>query len=142
MVVVVEKTTNNNERGNCIYVLYCMYYYTYTSTLFSRLVRCGYRGKLSFFFLSFLVRRAPRGVLLQYGRFRDRLVSLSRERVKSVIVRPGGENETRQTDKTDRQENASPERVLRGRVSNWGWQGRAERQKKRERKAERERVSE
>lgn len=41
--------------------------------------------------------------------------------------------------KQDRQtRNASPERVLRGRVSNWGWQGRAERQKE----AERERVSE
>lgn len=100
VVVVVEKTTTtNNERGNCIYVLYCMYYYTYTSTLLS-VVRCGYRGKLSFSFPFVLVRRARRGILLRYGRFRDRLVSVSRERVKNVVVRPGEENETRQ----DRQE--------------------------------------
>lgn len=100
-LVVVEKTnTTNNKRGNCIYVcMYCMYYYTYTSTLLS-VVRCGYRGKLSLFFPFVLVRRTPRGVLLRCGRFRDRLVSVSRERVQSIVVRPGEENETRQ----DRQE--------------------------------------
>lgn len=55
LVVVVEKTnTTTTTKGVIVYmyVLYCMYYYTYTSTLLS-LVRCGYRGELSFFSPSF-----------------------------------------------------------------------------------------
>lgn len=100
VVVEVEVEVATTTKGVIVYMyMYCMYYYTYTSTLFS-LVRCGYRGELSFFSFPFvLVRRARRAILLRYGRFRDRLVSVSRERVKGIVVHPGGENETRQTDK-------------------------------------------
>lgn len=85
-LVVVEKTTNNNnnERGNCIYV-YIVCTIIHIHLLFSVCSDAAIEVNSLCFLFPFpfvLVKRARRGILLRYGRFRDRLVSVSRERVK------------------------------------------------------------
>lgn len=103
LVVVVEKTNTTTTTKGVIVYMYCIVCtIIHIHLLF--LVGSDAAIEVNSYFFSFpfpfvLAKRARRGIC---GRFRDRLVSVSvsRERVKSVIVRPGEENETRQ----DRQE--------------------------------------
>lgn len=98
LLLLFKKTTTT--KGVIVYMYCIVCTIIHIHLLFLVWFRCGYRGKLSFFFGCFvLVRRARRGIFLQYGRFRDRLVSVSRERVKKCRRAPG----RRERNKTDRQ---------------------------------------
>lgn len=113
VVVVVEKTTTTKGVIVYMYCIVCTIIHIHLLFLVWSDAPMEVNSLLFCFLFHFvLVRRARGGILLRYGRFR---VGIKRKSEKvSSYARAERTKQDRQT------RNASPERVLRGRVSNWG----------------------